>query len=427
MGTIARGGAGTITTGGAGTITVSAGGGAPVLNEPYYVVDPATGNDSGPGTLAQPFDTIGKAHSVAVAGDTIYLRAGTYDISSQVTLTRSGSSGNPITLTNYPGETVILDGINNSNTGGHSVIRCEANYWTFTSSGGNQLLQIIRSPGQGLRLEGARTGITVSKLLFQDNVRLDNSGAALQVGGASTNILFLNNDVYSNGKSDTGGGDGIGAYNCTSGSSVVIRGNRCWANNDDGIDCFQSFDVVVDGNWSWGNGYLDDGVTTTSGDGVGLKLGGNGTGGNITCTNNLVWKNDSNGVDQNSDTSATPMTIYNNTAWSNYQNYAFAPAVAHVLRNNISFFRRIDSSNGAGVHATVDDTFNSWNLAVTVSAADFVSTDDSDVFDARQADGSLPVLNFLRLAPGSDLINAGTDVGLPFNGAAPDLGAYETT
>jgi hypothetical protein len=33
----------------------------------------------------------------------------------------------------------------------------------------------------------------------------------------------------------------------------------------------------------------------------------------------------------------------------------------------------------------------------------------------------------MHLAPGSQFIDAGTDVGLPYNGTAPDLGAFETT
>ena len=39
----------------------------------------------------------------------------------------------------------------------------------------------------------------------------------------------------------------------------------------------------------------------------------------------------------------------------------------------------------------------------------------------RNIDGSY----FMKLAEGSDLINAGVDVGLPYNGSALDLGAYE--
>ncbi|WP_246083869.1 carbohydrate-binding protein, partial [Nonomuraea diastatica] len=45
----------------------------------------------------------------------------------------------------------------------------------------------------------------------------------------------------------------------------------------------------------------------------------------------------------------------------------------------------------------------------------------------RQADGSLPVLPHLRLAANSTLIDKGTDVGLPYTGPAPDLGAFERT
>jgi hypothetical protein len=59
---------------------------------------------------------------------------------------------------------------------------------------------------------------------------------------------------------------------------------------------------------------------------------------------------------------------------------------------------------------------NSWNLAVTVSDADFQSVSTAGWDAPRQSDGSLPVLNRLRLAAGSDLVDAGVDVGYPFNG-----------
>jgi hypothetical protein len=44
----------------------------------------------------------------------------------------------------------------------------------------------------------------------------------------------------------------------------------------------------------------------------------------------------------------------------------------------------------------------------------------------RQADGNLPVLPYLHLASNSTLIDKGVNVGLPYNGKAPDLGAFET-
>jgi hypothetical protein len=43
----------------------------------------------------------------------------------------------------------------------------------------------------------------------------------------------------------------------------------------------------------------------------------------------------------------------------------------------------------------------------------------------RKADGSLPDVDFMKLVDGSDLIDQGVEVGLPFNGSAPDVGAFE--
>ena len=94
---------------------------------------------------------------------------------------------------------------------------------------------------------------------------------------------------------------------------------------------------------------------------------------------------------------------------------------SHKLRNNIAAApgRDIVSFNGG------TDTFNSWTLPVEVTAADFVSMDKAQGLLPRNADGSLPSATFVRLADGSDLIDRGEDVGLPFGGSAPDLGAYE--
>jgi hypothetical protein len=50
----------------------------------------------------------------------------------------------------------------------------------------------------------------------------------------------------------------------------------------------------------------------------------------------------------------------------------------------------------------------------------------TDGWDApRLPDGSLPPLPHFHLVAGSDLIDKGVDVGLPYTGAAPDLGAFE--
>lgn len=378
------------------------------------------GNDSSAGTVSAPFRTIQRAHDVALPGDTIWVRGGTYSLPSQAVFTRSGTIGNPITVRNYPGETATLDGAANSTPYGHSIIRLYGVSWWIIDG-----LRFVNSPGPAIYLANNPTNIIIRRSYFQNNIRIDTSGAAVNVGGAVSNVLVENNDFYRNGKIDTGGGDGIGFYGIT-GSGNVIRGNRLWRNNDDGIDLFDSTaSILVEGNWSWENGY---GVTlvATAGDGDGFKLGSNFTGaGGHVVRNNLAWGNKLYGFDQNG--AGSPMVLNNNTAWNNAHNYAFYPAVRHVLRNNVAFVRRSDGSNNVSFNAFVDHTFNSWNLSVTVSAADFASLDFSNITALRQADGSLPSLPFLKLVAGSDLTNVGTDVGISFNGSAPDLGAFEHT
>lgn len=66
------------------------------------------GNDTnGDGSKNKPFKTVAKALNTAKAGDTIYLREGTY--TSNVTFNKSGEEGKPITLRNYPNEIAKID------------------------------------------------------------------------------------------------------------------------------------------------------------------------------------------------------------------------------------------------------------------------------------------------------------------------------
>jgi hypothetical protein len=43
----------------------------------------------------------------------------------------------------------------------------------------------------------------------------------------------------------------------------------------------------------------------------------------------------------------------------------------------------------------------------------------------RQANGDLPCVPFMKLNAGSKAIDRGVEVGIPFTGNAPDLGAFE--
>lgn len=81
----------------------------PTFGATYYVA--TSGLDTNPGTFAQPWKTIGKAASVMVAGDTTYIRGGTYNVTSSITPTSSGSAGGGyITFSAYQNEVPVIDG-----------------------------------------------------------------------------------------------------------------------------------------------------------------------------------------------------------------------------------------------------------------------------------------------------------------------------
>ncbi|GAA0719501.1 carbohydrate-binding protein [Aquimarina litoralis] len=69
----------------------------------YVAMD---GDDASNGSIDNPYKTITKAASVAVAGDIVYIREGTYE--EILKPSNSGTAGNPIIFTSYPGEKVII-------------------------------------------------------------------------------------------------------------------------------------------------------------------------------------------------------------------------------------------------------------------------------------------------------------------------------
>lgn len=75
----------------------------------YYVDrDHSSASDSNPGTLEGPWSTIQHAADTAVAGDTVYIRAGTYN--EHVYVEQSGEASSYIVFAAFPGETPIIDG-----------------------------------------------------------------------------------------------------------------------------------------------------------------------------------------------------------------------------------------------------------------------------------------------------------------------------
>ena len=76
----------------------------------FYVA--VNGKDSNPGTLDKPWATINHAAEVLKAGQTLYIRSGTYRITEQIKTKNSGNENNWIVYASYPGEQATIDANN---------------------------------------------------------------------------------------------------------------------------------------------------------------------------------------------------------------------------------------------------------------------------------------------------------------------------
>ena len=86
------------------------------------------------GSLAHPFTSFTSAINKAVAGDTIYVRGGTYNLTSTLSIgsSKSGTAANPYSMLAYPGESPVLDfrGETYSATNsGQKGVSLSGNYW----------------------------------------------------------------------------------------------------------------------------------------------------------------------------------------------------------------------------------------------------------------------------------------------------------
>jgi MYXO-CTERM domain-containing protein len=411
----------------------------------YYVAP--TGSDSAAGSQAAPWASIGHAQTVAVAGDTVYFRAGKYaytkglktcasgtDTINAILLNSGGKSGAPIKYWAYPGETPVFDFSGIKDSCRVTGFRVTGSWMYFKG------LEVMGVPQNNmLNHESWGIWISGSNNTFEQINTHNHMGPGLFIQDGGNNLV-LNCDSHDNYDPLTSNGagqsaDGFGCHIGAGGTGNVFRGCRAWWNSDDGWDFIQAAEVVVvENSWTWYNGYLP-GTTTSApaGNGNGFKGGGYGEPPtNVPANpphhivrNNLSVMNKESGFYANHEPVADYW--YNNTAYSNHPDFNLLgdPANVGVLRNNIALAGTLLSDNtGSGV----DDSFNSWDTAtgVTVSTADFQSVSLTGLDGPRQADGSLPVLTNFHLATGSDLIDKGTNIGLPYNGSAPDLGCFET-
>jgi len=395
----------------------------PADAETYYVS--TSGSNSNPGSQQAPWGSINYAVSRLFAGDTLYIRGGTYTspadaIDSQAVSINSGTSwGNPITVAGYPGETVTMrppDGYP-----GIRLTQGAPHYLVFQDLAIDMSQQT--DPGNPIvwsMVEAIYVASGAHHIRFQ---RLDIGHCmnnCIQFSTHDSPVPFvannelLNSTVHHAGQA-TGdweyshGGPGIntgyGIYSVTDGN--LLDGNEFYSNNAYAVNVYGSDNVIRN------NRIHDNGLR--GGSNWGINIGSDsypGRSANNFVYNNVVYNNRWGGIKIY--TNADNTLVYNNTVYANglYGVMGQYYGVNNVVRNNIIY------SNGT---SNFFDAGGSGPLQ-----ADHNLMSDPGFTDAASA-------NFV-LKPGSAAIDSGVNVdtittdvaGLPRpQGLGFDIGANE--
>jgi len=193
----------------------------------YYVS--TTGDNSNPGTEAEPWLTIQYAADTAEAGDTVNVVAGVYN--ETVSFTRSGTAGAPIVFQTDPDNRAIIDGTDLVIAQYHSLVTInEVSYLTFSG------FEVKNSPYENILITSDSTHL---KLLYLD---VHDGGT----GAYGVDAQFMVNDCgvpafseIAYNKIHDGPGGGLGLWTA-SGGYWNIHDNEVYNNegagNWDGVE-----------------------------------------------------------------------------------------------------------------------------------------------------------------------------------------------
>lgn len=332
--------------------------------------------------------SIQTAFSQLKAGDVLFLRGGEYTITASLIPAVSGTADNPIIIESYPAELAILEGnyitsddVNNNPDERTSGIRLGNDH----NSTIIRKIEIRYMGWAGVNVYGSHniiegchvhhnklTGIALYGGVWRED---DEDYVIPYLYGYNIVRDNIVNDNSDEGlAADGGNSDGI---SISSGKFNTIIHNTVYANSDDGIDTWRSNDTSVEFNLVYDQG-------RGSGDGNGIKAGGNSdenslNGLNAVVKHNIVYANRAKGLDYNS---GKNVIFQYNTSYNNQTDGVTGADDTTVEYNIGSNNGRQDSDLGNN---------NSWNTQENIT---FLSTDPNSN-------------NFLKPEVGSDFESMG--------------------
>ncbi|WP_323144152.1 right-handed parallel beta-helix repeat-containing protein [Massilia phyllosphaerae] len=262
----------------------------------YHLYVATTGSDSNTGTQAAPFKTINKAASVAKAGTTVHVAAGTYNgnVSTKTSGTATArisfvsdtkwgakivgtgseamwtNNGNYVDISGFdirgPGRLGILNYASNTlvannhihnltlsggctGDGGAGVVNA-----TYGSTNGDMIGNVVHdigTPGSCNGVQGLYSSNTGGKIM--NNVVYRVSSFGIHLWHAASGTTIANNTVFANGSAGMGGGIVIGVGDSPGGvllNNVKVLNNIVYNNPRGGIQqyCYSGATCIGTGN-----------------------------------------------------------------------------------------------------------------------------------------------------------------------------------
>jgi len=206
--------------------------------EDAYYVSPS-GNDSNPGTISQPWKTLNKAARSVVPGNIVYIRAGTYY--EYVTISRSGTSSQPIQFLAFPGEIPVLDGKNTLPNSEDGLLTLDGD-WIIVEG-----LEVKNSIYYGIALYGKHNTLTDVYVHHSSRNGVYMNGDY----GVLEDSRIWRNSLRNEYGANPGGSSGVATARDESDGTteyVTIRKNHVWENWGQGINVHHSKYTVVEDN-----------------------------------------------------------------------------------------------------------------------------------------------------------------------------------
>ncbi|GAA2302265.1 hypothetical protein GCM10009853_068560 [Glycomyces scopariae] len=314
------------------------------------------GSASAAGTIGAP-TTIASAISRISAGGTIYLRGGTYNLSSTIDIPpgKDGVSGNRTELFAYGSEQPVLNFSAQAENTANRGIALGGDWWHVKG------IVVEHAGDNGILLGGSNN--VIERVVTRHNADTGLQIARYTAGAPSSewpaNNLVLSSESHDNVDSDGEDADGFAAK-LTSGSGNVFRFCVAHNNIDDGWDLYTKGDtgpigpVRIEDSLAYDNGTLSNGGQAGNGDRNGFKLGGEDIAVNHTVVRTIAFENGKHGFTYNSNPGS--MTITDNLSVRNGERNFNFDAGSSVFRGNTS----CDSGSNDRIVGNSDSS-NQWD------------------------------------------------------------------